>query len=352
MNPGSKTLIILTPGFPANEADSTCLPFPQLFVKKLQQLNPSLNIIVLAFQYPFFESEYDWNAVRVIAFNGQNKGRIHRLLLWRAVRKKLTALIKENNILGILNFWLGECSFIGKWAANKYHVKSFTWLLGQDARKGNRYYSLVRPPAGHLVALSDAIADEFYKNYKYRPAHIIMPGIDTAAFPVQPGLRDIDILGVGSLIPLKQYHIFIQVVVALAKERPLIKTLIVGQGTEKDSLQQLINQAGLSANITLCGELPHSEVLPLIQRSKILLHPSSYEGFATVYAEALYAGAHVVGFCQPMHSVFNHLHIVPTTAAMIEKVNDLLNDPLLAYDPVLTNPVEATIQKLLLLYGM
>jgi glycosyltransferase involved in cell wall biosynthesis len=306
MNGNNRTLIILTPGFPANEADSTCLPFPQLFVKNLRQLHPSLQIIVLAFQYPCTKSEYEWQGVKVIAFNGKNKGKIRRLLVWNAVWKKLNKIVKENNVTGILNFWLGECGFIGKYAAKKHKLMCYTWLLGQDARKNNRYFSLIKPDAQSLVALSDFIAAEFHRNYGIMPLHIIPPGVDTGAFPSQTIERDIDILGVGSLIPLKRYDIFIRVAARLALVRPKIKTVICGQGTEKAHLQQMIDKANLSANIELCGELNHDAVIGLMQRSKVFLHPSSYEGFATVYTEALYTGAQVVGFCQPMNTIFKN----------------------------------------------
>ena len=226
MNENGKTFIILTPGFPANEADSTCVPFPQLFVKMLKQLNPSLKIIVFAFQYPFEKKTYDWHGVTVIAFNGQNKGRLNRLLLWRTVWRKLNSTIKQNNVAGILNFWLSDCSLMGKWAAKKHSLKSLTWLMGQDARKGNRYFSLVKPGPESLIALSDFLSEEFFRNHGITPAHIIPPGAD--AVKLDPStIRDIDVLGVGSLIPLKQYDIFIRVVARLACSRPGIKTMIL-----------------------------------------------------------------------------------------------------------------------------
>ena len=58
MRPDNDTIIILTPGFPASVADSTCLPMQQHFVKTLKQLYPDLNIIVLSFQYPYVVRTY------------------------------------------------------------------------------------------------------------------------------------------------------------------------------------------------------------------------------------------------------------------------------------------------------
>src|SRR5438046_10462233 len=107
-----QTLLILTPGFPANEGDSTCLPFPQLFVKTLSQADPSLQVIVLTFQYPFEKKEYQWHNVRVIAFGGKNKGKLNRLMVWKAVLKKVKTIVQQQPVIGILNFWLGECGLI------------------------------------------------------------------------------------------------------------------------------------------------------------------------------------------------------------------------------------------------
>jgi len=89
MTARNKTLIILIPGFPANEQDSTCLPFQQAFVKHLRLLDPEMNIKVLAFQYPFFESVYSWHGVEVSAFNGGNHGVVRRLLLWVKIWSRL-----------------------------------------------------------------------------------------------------------------------------------------------------------------------------------------------------------------------------------------------------------------------
>ena len=250
----NKTLIILIPGFPANEVDSTCLPFPQTFVKHLKLLNPGLNIKVLAFQYPFFESVYEWHGVEVHAFNGRNIGGFRRLFLWRTIWRRLKKILQEEQILGILSFWMGETALIAKYAAKKYGVRSFTWLMGQDARENNRYISITRPKSESLIALSDFLADEYYKNYKIKPANTITPGIDVASFPAKSKERKIDILGVGSLIPLKQFDQIIRLVAEIVDSHPGVRAVICGEGPERGKLQQLIHDFHLSNQIELRGE--------------------------------------------------------------------------------------------------
>ena len=347
----NKTFIILSPGFPKDEADSTCLPFPQLFVQTLKRLNPSLNIIVIAFQYPFDSKEYTWHGVHVIPFSGKNKGKLNRLLLWNAVWKKLKKIMHENEVIGILNFWLGECALIGKFAGKKFQVKNFTWMLGQDAKKNNRYFSLVKPTSENLIALSDFLSEEFYRNNKIKPAHVVPPGIDINDFSQRSFERDIDIMGTGSLISLKQYDVFIKIIQELAKTNPNIKTIICGKGPQQHELQKMIDSNGLLKNIDLKGELDHREILRLMQRSKIFLHTSSYEGFGVVILESLYAGASVVSFSKPMNTVFQNHYVVSSEKEMVGKLAELLADSNKVYEKLLPYPIEETCYKILSLYG-
>ena len=332
----NKTLIILTPGFPENEEDSTCLPPQQMFVKALKQTNPDLNIIVLAFQYPFIFSEYTWKGIKVISFNGRSREKIHRLIIWLKVWRALERIKRENEVTGLLSFWLGECAFIGKYFAKKYNLKHYCWLLGQDAKPGNKYFRLTKPKGNSLIALSDFIAGEFFKNYQILPQHIIPVGIDTSLFRKVPVERDIDILGAGSLIPLKQYDLFIDVVKTLVAHYPNLRVLICGKGPEHEKLSHLIKINKFENNISLKGELPHGEVLSLMERSKVFLHTSSYEGYGMVIAEALYAGAHVVSFCRPMNEIAEHHHIVNTSKEMSNKILELFQNKTLDHKPVLT----------------
>jgi len=98
------------------------------------------------------------------------------------------------------------------------------------------------------------------------------------------------------LIPLKQYHLFIEALSLLKVFFPDIKAVICGNGPEMERLQALASTLHLEKNLLFTGELPHNDVLALMQRSKVFLHPSNYEGFSTVLSEALYAGVHVVSF--------------------------------------------------------
>jgi glycosyltransferase involved in cell wall biosynthesis len=177
----------------------------------------------------------------------------------------------------------------------------------------------IPPKADELIALSDFLQNEFKTNHGVTPQHVIPAGIDTKQFINSAAEKDIDLLAVGSLIPLKQYSIFLEIVAGIKKQLPHITAVLVGNGPEKERLQTLITKSGLKTNVSLTGELPYPEVLQLMQRAKVFLHPSSYEGFFGVCLEALYARAHVISFCKPMKQDIENWHVVSSKVAMKQR---------------------------------
>jgi len=342
--------VILTPGFPANERDDTCLPFLQNLIKAINKEFTDVSIVVLSFQHPPKAQEYLWNNNRVIPFGGKNKGKFLRRILWVKVWRKLRALNKKNNIKGLFSLWLGECALLGKRFGEKYNIAHKAWILGQDARPGNKYVVRIKPAPGELIAISDFIANQLFANYLIRPTQIIPNGIDKTQFDLTPAERTIDIMGAGSLIVLKQYHLFISIIRELKKKYPAIESFIAGKGPEKESLQSLITNLQLEDNISLPGEVVHGALLGLMQRSKIFLHPSSYEGFSMSCLEALCAGCHVISFCSPMEESIEHWLVVKTKEEMVAKALELLAQPGLEYKMVVPYSIDETAKCIMKLY--
>ena len=333
MNTETKTFLILSPGFPKDENDTACLPAQQNIVRSLNKQFPEIKIIIIAFQYPFFNSTYDWFGNTVIAFNGQNKSKLFRLLLWFKIWRKLKAIQNQNSIIGVLSFWCGECAMLGSQFGKKYTITHRSWILGQDAKKSNRYIKWIKPNADGLIALSDFVADEFENNFSIRPAKILPIGIDQTQYGILRE-RDIDIIAVGSLTLLKNYAVFLEVVAKLNEKIPELKVILIGNGPEAEKIQSLVKKYELEEVINISPAIPYLEVLQLMQRSKILLHPSSYEGFGMVNIEALYAGAAVISFIKPMHAEIKNWHIVNTTEEMIDKSIEILRDENFQYERV------------------
>ena len=350
MKNNQPVLVILTPGFPENESDTSCLPFLQSLIRTINKDFSFIKIIVVTFQYPFTTAEYLWNDNTVFSFGGRNKGKLSRRLLWFRVWRKLKKIKDENNVIGLFSLWLGECAFIGHTFGKKFAIPHQCWLAGQDAKAGNKFVAKIKPATDELIAISDFIADEFFKNYLIRPSHVIPNGIEPELFESISYPRTIDVLGAGSLIPLKQYDTFVDCIIEIRKSFPHICSVIAGKGQQRFALQKKISRHELENNIFLNGEMDHQNLLILMQQSKIFLHPSSYEGFSMVCLEALYAGCHVICFCKPMNKDFENWHIVKNEEEMISKTIEILSGPASQYKSVMPYSINETAKSVMNLF--
>jgi len=346
----TQTLVILSPGFPKNEADSTCLPLQQQLLKSIRHLYPGIQLQVLTFQYPFIKQNYTWNGIQVKAFGGKSRGHLfkwhNQMQIWHALEK----ILKTNHVLGILSFWLGECAFIGEQFAKKHQLKHYCWVLGQDAKAGNGYVKRSGINGRSLIALSDFIARNMYINYSLMPRHIVPGGINPSSFSNEQVEKHIDIIGAGSLIPLKQFHLFIEIVRCLRLKFPAIKAVICGDGPQKAQLKKLIARQGLQKNIELLGEVPHQEVVSLMQGARVLLHTSEYEGLGMVCLEALFAGARVVSFSKPFNNAITNWHIATNTKQAVNTISGILVNPNIIYLSVIPFHADAMAKNIVSLY--
>jgi glycosyltransferase involved in cell wall biosynthesis len=350
MNNKKKAFVILTPGFAASENDTTCLPMQQELVRTISTLYTDLHVIIISFQYPYYEKCYSWFKATVISFNGKNKGGVPRLLLRRKIKRVLDKLHEEKQIIGLLSFWLNECAAVGKAFGEKNNIPHYCWLLGQDARQENKYPKRLCVQANELIALSDFLQEEFEKNHSIRPFTVIHPGVGIKCSGEVS--KEIDLVGVGSLISLKQFNIFVEVVAELKKRFPALKAVLIGDGPERKRIQKSIEELKVQQNITVMGELPYPEVLRLMRRARILLHPSSYEGFSGVCLEALSMGAHVISFCRAMNRDIEQWHIVHTREEMIKKATALLESQATVYNRIILQPMDETAKKIMELFSI
>jgi glycosyltransferase involved in cell wall biosynthesis len=350
MKTRKEALIIFSPAFSAGKTETAWLPWLQTFINTLNKNFSTLNVIVFAFQYPHTTKMYRWNNTLIIPFNGMHKKKAARLFMWLNIFMRVRKFKKQFHLIGILSLWCTECTFVAKQVSSFFGLKYFCWILGQDARKENTYVKRIRPAAASLVAISDFLVEEFYRSHHIQPQHVIPIGIDAGLFSSTTPVKDIDIIGVGSLSFIKQYDVFVQIIAALKRDLPNIKAVICGDGEAREQIEDLIEKLSLNENVTLTGFLQHLDALRLMQRAKILLHPSSYEGFGVACIEALYAGAHVFSFVQPMNHEIRNWHIVKTTEEMQMKALDLLKNANIEYNPVATYPIEGTARSILQLF--
>ena len=278
-----KHIVFLTPGFAQNEQDTTTIPALQKYIFALKKKQPELKITIITFQFPFIKTSYDWHNCTIFPLNGKNQKR-KKINTWNSAYQLLKKLNQEYSISILHSFWLGECAFVGNLFSNKYNIKHICTLMGQDVKKKNLYLKLLPIKNMRLICLSNFQQQHFIKNFLLQP-DIIPWGINPSHF-LNSADKTIDIIGIGSLIPLKNYNLFIDIIFEIQKNQPL-KVVLIGDGVEKEKLQEKIKQLQLEKTITLTGLLPYKETLEYISKAKVLLHTSHFESFGMIFPEAL-----------------------------------------------------------------
>lgn len=283
-------IIWVTPGFAANEQDSQCIPPMQLFAKALMETK-DIVLHIVSLHYPKSNTPYEWHGAQVYPCSKKGIGTMTRTRI--SAYQQTTKLLKHYPGALLHSFWMTDACLVTHLANRRFGAKHLVTLMGQDARPSNRYLRLLSSKQMTKVGLSQFHADQFFQTTGIKLDHIIPWGLPDLSRE-SSGEKIYDVIGVGSLIPLKRYDFFIDLLTLVKKWNPSFSALLVGDGPERQKLEALAAEKGIADNLKFTGALPREEVLSLMGRSKVFLHTSSYESFGFVLMEALQQGTLVV----------------------------------------------------------
>jgi glycosyltransferase involved in cell wall biosynthesis len=103
-----------------------------------------------------------------------------------------------------------------------------------------------------------------------------------------------DVIFAGRLIKEKNVNVLLKAVSLLKVDFPDIRCCIVGDGPEKAALLKLAKQLAICENVEFAGFQEYEALIGKVKASKILVLPSSREGFGMVVIEAFACGVPVV----------------------------------------------------------
>lgn len=286
----TKHIIWVTPGFAASEQDSQCIPPMQLLAEALMaQRGMQLHIVSL--HYPKHKTPYSFHGAKVYpcaAIGMMAKTRTRFSAYWQ-----LSRLLRQYPQAILHSFWMTDACLITQLANRRLGTRHLVTLMGQDALPSNRYLRLLSAQQMTKIGLSKFHADQFHQTTGTQVEQIIPWGVPHLSKETSREKR-YDVIGVGSLIPLKRYDFFINILTLVKKLKPSFSALLVGDGPERQQLEALAVAKGIAGNLKFTGALPREEVLSLMAQSKVFLHTSAYESFGFVLTEALQQGALVV----------------------------------------------------------
>lgn len=143
-----------------------------------------------------------------------------------------------------------------------------------------------------------------------------------------------DIIFVGRLIEDKHVDVLIRAIQITSTVLPDIHGIIVGDGPEHHSLIELSEKLGMTDNITFTGFLDEEDVVRYMKSSKMMVLPSTREGFGMVVVEAFACGLPVIAVksndCAVSEIINNGLNgfmVVLSEENIAEKIIELMDHP-------------------------
>jgi len=129
-----------------------------------------------------------------------------------------------------------------------------------------------------------------------KPIYTVPNGIEFDLITkIKPAKEKSDVIFVGRLISSKNIDVLIKSIKLIKKKNPEIKSLIIGDGPEKKTLEALTQKLNLEKNVKFLGFLEsNDDVYALMKSSKVFVLPSTREGFGIVVIEANDCGIPVI----------------------------------------------------------
>jgi glycosyltransferase involved in cell wall biosynthesis len=146
--------------------------------------------------------------------------------------------------------------------------------------------------AAAIIAASSQTYSEFSR-YRDKLFFVPEPGIDASLCvghfrPSEPRAK-LELIFVGGLIPRKACDLALRGAAPLLRN-DLARFTVVGDGPERDNLEQLTRSLGIETAVSFCGWLSHAEVLSRLRSADVMVFPSIRDNGAGVVFEALASG--------------------------------------------------------------
>jgi glycosyltransferase involved in cell wall biosynthesis len=249
--------------------------------------------VVTAFNYPF-SLAFEWHAWRQLRrriFAGEFDV-VLRIMPMTPVLPSLFAFFLRK---GPIPFVIGPLNGGLPWPPGFRQLDNQKeWI--SNLRNLYRYLPFARSTYRHAAAIIAASSQTYAEFTAYRSKLFFVPEPGIARSLCFAGSRSpgpgvkLELIFVGGLVPRKACDLALRAAAPFLRS-DLARFTVVGDGPERDRLEQLARSLGIEKAVFFCGWLSHAEVLRRLRSADVMVFPSVRDNGAGVVFEALAAGA-------------------------------------------------------------
>ncbi len=152
----------------------------------------------------------------------------------------------------------------------------------------------------YLVVMTKKAKEKYelwLKDCRVRPQVIVIPNMVKENKDGQvSSLNNNQIVSIGRLELVKDFYTLILVFSILIKKYPKLVLKIIGEGSQRNKLEELVSNCNLQNNVVFTGKLTENQINEELLRSDIFVLTSKSESFSLVLCEAMNFGVPCVTF--------------------------------------------------------
>jgi glycosyltransferase involved in cell wall biosynthesis len=156
-----------------------------------------------------------------------------------------------------------------------------------------------------MIAVSATTAKNLMTLNGQKNIRIIRNGVDLKRIStVLPHNETSDVIFVGRLIREKNVDLLVRAMGILSNKNKTYQLLIIGEGPERETIEQLIHDLSLEPHVCMIGFRDnHDEIIARMKSAKVCVLPSTREGFGIAALEALACGIPVITVNHPANAI-------------------------------------------------
>ena len=228
-----------------------------------------------------------------------------RMVLYYLTGFFLTIYAMFKNKCNVIHVhWAIPTGLIGAWVGSLLKKPFIVTIHGSDLRMAierpgflRKIFVYVCKNATHLNCVSEVQEKEMEQlGILSEKISIIPMGVDEAFLEmgknrkIELNKRPFTILSNRNLLPLYNVSLLIRAIPIILKEEPKTKFLIAGDGSEKENLENEVENLNLGHSVQFVGRVPHKEMPKLLSQADIYVSTSLYDGTSVSLLEAMGSG--------------------------------------------------------------